>query len=66
MTAHADSPLIEPVELCADCNRSATTTAYAGHIRTPDGFERVDLPACEQHARERDEERVMSQRDWWA
>lgn len=46
-----DSPALPPE--CCDCTGLATTTTYAGHHRNPDGtWTRVDLPACDYHARE--------------
>lgn len=54
-----DSALLEP---CADCGAPATTTSYAGHIRTRDGFKRVDLPACDRCALANEQERAWKRR----
>lgn len=50
----ADSPLIEP---CSDCGAPATTTAYAGHERTADGYRRLDLPCCRSCALDHERDR---------
>lgn len=60
MTAPDDHPAIEP---CADCNSPSETTAYAGHVREPDGtYRRVDLPSCLACALENEQERAWKAR----